>query len=40
MHAVPGDQVPLRFHPWDAAPPPTVPEEGSVTVTMREIHNN
>jgi hypothetical protein len=30
------DEVPLRFHPWDAAPTPTVTEDGSVTVTFRE----
>jgi hypothetical protein len=35
--SAPEDQVPLRFHPWDAAPAPAATEEGSVTVTMREI---
>ncbi len=38
--AEPGDPLPLRFHPWDAAPAHTITEEGSVTVTMRESHNN
>jgi hypothetical protein len=32
----PEDELPLRFHPWDAAPASTVTEEGSVTVTMHE----
>jgi hypothetical protein len=32
----PEDEVPLRFHPWDTAPAPTVTEDGSITVTMRE----
>jgi hypothetical protein len=36
----PEDELPLRFHPWDAAPPPTATEEGSVTVTLREIPGN
>jgi len=31
------DEVPLRFHPWDAAPAPIATEDGSVTVTMREV---
>ena len=35
--AEPGDELPLRFHPWDAAPAPTATEEGSVTITLREI---
>ena len=38
--AQPGDEVPLRFHPWDAAPVPTITEDGSVTVTMREVAGN
>jgi hypothetical protein len=38
--AEPGDELSLRFHPWDAAPAPAVTEEGSVTVTMREIPGN
>jgi hypothetical protein len=38
--AEPGDELPLRLHSWDAAPAPTVTEEGSVTVTMREIPGN
>jgi hypothetical protein len=33
----PEDELPLRFRPWDAAPAPTASEEGSVTITMREI---
>ena len=35
--AEPGDELPLRFRPWDTAPAPTFTEEGSVTVTVREI---
>ena len=35
--ATPGDEVPLRFRPWDAAPAPAVTENGSVTVTKREV---
>jgi hypothetical protein len=35
----PEDELPLRFHPWDAAPAPTASEEGSVTITMREIRD-
>ena len=31
------DEVPLQFHPWDASPIPTVTEDGSVTVTIREV---
>ena len=38
--AEPGDELPLRFHPWDGTPTPTVTEEGSVTVTMREFHDS
>jgi hypothetical protein len=38
--AEPGDELPLRFHPWDAAPPPTAVEEGSVTITVRESPGN
>jgi hypothetical protein len=38
--AEPGDELPLRFHPWDAAPAPAATEEGSVTITMREIPGN
>jgi hypothetical protein len=34
--AEPGDELPLRFHPWDAAPAPNATEEGSVTITIRE----
>ena len=33
----PGDEVPLRFRPWETAPAPGVTEDGPVTVTMREI---
>ena len=33
----PEDELPVRFHPWDAASAPTASEEGSVTITMREI---
>src|SRR2546430_2499373 len=29
----PEDELPLRFHPWDASPLPIATEEGSVTVT-------
>ena len=29
--AVPGDEVPLGFRPWETAPAPAVPEDGSVT---------
>jgi hypothetical protein len=35
--SVPGDEVPLRFRPRETAPPPAVTENGSVTVTMREV---
>jgi hypothetical protein len=38
--AEPGDELPLRFHPWDAAPAPAATEDGSVTVTMREVPGN
>ena len=38
--AEPGDELPLRFHPWDAAPAPTATEEGSVTITIRENPGN
>jgi hypothetical protein len=31
------DKLPLRFHPWDAAPAPIAAEEGSVSITIREI---
>jgi hypothetical protein len=37
--AQPEDELPLRFHPWDADPAPTATEEGSVTITIREIRN-
>jgi hypothetical protein len=33
----PEDELPLRFHPWDAAPAPAASEEGSVTITIREF---
>ena len=33
----PEDELPLRFHPWVAASPLTASEDGSVTITMREI---
>ena len=36
----PEDELPLRFHPWDAAPAPTLTEEGSVTITIRENPGN
>jgi hypothetical protein len=36
----PEDELPLRFHPWDAAPAPTATEEGSVTVSLREMPHN
>ena len=35
--SVPGDEVPLRFRPWETALAPAVTEDGSVTVTMREV---
>jgi hypothetical protein len=35
----PDDELPLRFHPWDAAAAPTATEEGSVTITMCEIRD-
>ena len=35
--SVPGDEVPLRFRPWETAAAPDVIDEGSVTVTMREV---
>jgi hypothetical protein len=35
----PEDELPLRFHLWDAAPAPTASEEGAVTITMREIRD-
>jgi hypothetical protein len=34
--SAPGDEVPLRFRPWETAPAPAVTEDGSVTVAMRE----
>ena len=37
--ASPEEEVPLRFHPWDAAPPPATIENGSVTVIMREVRD-
>ena len=33
----PEDELPLRFHPWDAAPAPAASEQGSITITIREI---
>jgi hypothetical protein len=33
------DEIPTRFRGWDATPDPAVMEEGSVTVTVREIHD-
>ncbi len=36
----PGDQLPLRFHPWDAAPAATATEEGSASITIREIYDS
>jgi hypothetical protein len=36
----PGDQLPLRFHPWDAAPAGTATEEGSVSITIREMYDS
>jgi hypothetical protein len=36
----PEDELPLRFHPWDTAPAPTLTEEGSVTITIRENPGN
>lgn len=37
MYYHPEGEVPLRFHPWDGGPAPTVTEDGWVNVTMREI---
>jgi hypothetical protein len=37
--AKPEDEIPIRFRGWDATPDPAVMEEGSVTVTMGEIHD-
>jgi hypothetical protein len=37
--AAPGDEVPLRLHRWDAVATPAVTEEGSVTVSLREIYD-
>jgi hypothetical protein len=37
----PEDELPLRFHPWDAAvPAPTATEEGAVTITLHENPSN
>jgi len=38
--AEPGDELPLRLHPWDTAPAPNATEEGSVTITIRENPGN
>jgi hypothetical protein len=35
--AQPEDKLPLRFHPWDAPPARIATDEGSVTITIREI---
>jgi hypothetical protein len=35
--AEPGNELPLRFHPWDASPPPAATEEGSITITIHEV---
>jgi hypothetical protein len=35
----PGDQVPLRFRPWETASTSVATEGGSATVTMRKIQN-
>ena len=40
VYADPGDDVPLRFRPWDTAPAPAVTEDGSVTVTMRQVRGD
>lgn len=37
--AQPEDKVPLRFHPWDAAPTATATEEGSITITIRGVQD-
>ena len=37
--AAPGDEVPLRFRRWDAAAAPAATEDGSVTVTLREVYD-
>jgi hypothetical protein len=37
--ATPGDEVRLRFRPWDTTPLPAVTEEGSVTVSMHEVND-
>lgn len=36
--AQPGDELPLRFHPWDAAPAVTT-EQGSVTISIRQTQD-
>jgi hypothetical protein len=33
------DEIPIRFRSWDSTPDPAVMEEGTVRVTMSEIHN-
>ena len=38
--SAPEDEVPLRFRPSDAAPAPAATEDGSVTVTMREVRDS
>ena len=37
--ASPEDEIPVRFRRCAATSDPTVMEEGSVTVTMRDIHD-
>ena len=39
--SLPEDELPPRFHPWDAAvPASTATEEGSVTITLHENPGN
>jgi hypothetical protein len=38
LTAADGEEVPPRFRPQDVAPEPTATEQGSITVTMTEIH--
>jgi hypothetical protein len=35
----PGDEPPLRFHPWDAATAATATQKGSVTIAMGEVRD-
>jgi hypothetical protein len=35
----PEDELPLRFHSWDAAAAPTATEDGSITITIGEVRD-